>query len=111
MSGNIIERLFASFTELEQAIDSAKDTLARKDNVPQQIFERLQSYDGILVKQRSLALALREHMNSGNWDEVSRHVSLINGLSAMIRDDARSILSTLALNSDSPAKEDVMNFC
>jgi len=41
---------------------------------------------------------------------VNRHVSLINGLSAMIRDDARSILSSLALNTDSQEDEDI-NIC
>jgi len=111
MPSNIIDRLFASFSELEQAIVGARETLAKKQIAPKDIFERLQSYDGILAKQRHLALALREHMNNGNWDEVSRHVSLINGLSAMIRDDARTILNSLKLNSDECEKDDIVNFC
>ncbi|MCB0335200.1 MAG: hypothetical protein KDD62_02810 [Bdellovibrionales bacterium] len=101
---NIIDRLFNSFTELETAINSAKATLAKKESVPQEIIERLNSYDDILAKQRHLAETLCSHIDQGEWDEVNRHVSLINGLSAMIRDDARAILSSLALNSD--PKED-----
>ena len=108
--GTIIERLFASFGELEKAIDSAKVTLAKKESIPAEIVERLHSYDGILVKQRALAVTLCEHINKGNWDEVTRHVGLINGLSALIRDDARAILGSLSSNGEAIA-EDERNFC
>ena len=111
MQSNIIERLFSSFEELETAISSAKKTLAKREVVPTEIMRRLNSYDGILLKQRVLAQKLCEHINSCNWDEVSRHVSLINGLSAMIRDDARAILSSLALNTDTEKEEEELNFC
>lgn len=105
MQSNIIERLFTSFQDLETAIESAKKTLAQKATVPAEILTRLNSYDGILAKQRSLATTLCTHINKGEWDEVSRHVNLINGLSAMIRDDARAILSALAVNSDHQEEE------
>lgn len=111
MPKHIVERLFASFSELEQAITGAKTTLGSKAAVPQAVLDRLNSYDAILGKQRGLARKLCDHMSSGNWNEVSRHVNLINGLSAMIRDDARAILSSLALNSDSAQTEGEVNFC
>ena len=111
MQSNIIQRLFASFTDLEQAISGARQTLAEKGGVPTEVIQRLQSYDGILLKQRNLAQSLQEHMTQGNWDEVARHVSLINGLSAMIRDDARAILSTLALNTDKAQVDDSSHVC
>ena len=111
MQDSIIDRLFSSFTDLERAIESAKVTLAQKESIPEEIVKRLGSYDGILAKQRGLATSLCEHIEKGNWDEVSRHVGLINGLSSMIRDDARTILSSLALNSDVPAEEEDTHFC
>lgn len=104
-SPNIIERLFTSFSDLEDSINNAKITLAAKGEIPSHVVERLSSYDSILGKQRRLALQLAKHMSDGNWDEVARHVGLINGLSSMIRDDARSILSSLALNSDKSSSE------
>ena len=110
MSNNIIERLFNSFADLEKAIVSAKTTLATKPSVPEEIITRLNSYDGILAKQKDLAQTLCTHINSGNWDEVARLVSIINGLSAMIRDDARAILTSLSVNSDT-AESDKLNFC
>lgn len=109
--GNIVERLFNSFTDLETAIESAKETLKKKESVPQEVIERLNSYDSILAKQRRLADEMCQFIEAGDWDEVSRHVSLINGLSAMIRDDARSILSGLQLNSDPVKEEEDITIC
>lgn len=111
MDSTIIERLFASFTDLEQAIESAKTTLASKPSVPKEIVERLNSYDGILEKQRNLANKLCDLIKVGDWDEVSRHVSLINGLSAMIRDDARAILSAISAGEVAEESEEDTNFC
>lgn len=96
MQNGIIDRLYNSFQELEHAIEGAKKTLETRENVPAEIMERLNSYDGILEKQRNLANDLVGHMEKENWKEVTRHVSLINGLSAMIRDDAKAILQSLS---------------
>lgn len=111
MSHIIIERLFSSFTELETAISGAKQTLSQKPAVPREVFDRLNSYDGILAKQRALAKELCTHISAGNWDEVSRNVSIINGLSSLIRDDARAILSSLSLNSDNSSEPEEVNYC
>ena len=89
----VIKRLFQSFIELDRAIASAKATLANRKDAPQELLERIRSYEEILDKQRSLATSLCGHASLGNWEEVSRHVKLINGLSYMIRDDARDILA------------------
>jgi hypothetical protein len=111
MDSSIIQRLFASFTELEAAIHSARATLESKPSIPQEVIARLNSYDGILSKQRNLAEKLCVLIEKGDWDEVSRHVSLINGLSAMIRDDARAILSALSANGDEVSPDDDMSIC
>jgi len=89
----IIKRLFDSFGELERAIASAKITLKRQQQPPKAVLDRIGVYEDILQKQRKLATELCGYVSVGNWAEVSRHVQLINGLSAMIRDDAREILA------------------
>lgn len=93
MNHTVIKRLFESFAELERAISSAKTTIQAKEDPPLHVLERIQMYEEILVKQRALATALCGHATLGNWPEVSRHVQLINALSAMIRDDARDVLA------------------
>jgi hypothetical protein len=111
MQDGIIDRLYNSFTELETAINSARKTLAERETVPEGVMERLRSYDDILAKQRRLANELCGHIRGGNWDEVTRHVSLINGLSSMIRDDARAILGALNLNSDKAEEDAELSYC
>ena len=96
MDETIIGRLFASFTDLEKAIHSAKETLAARSELKGPIIDRLRSYDGILAKQRGLANELCGLMAEGDWEKVARHVNLINSLSAMIRDDAKAILQSLS---------------
>jgi hypothetical protein len=90
-----IQRLFSSFSDLEAAIGSAKTTLTKRAEVPEEVVNRLNSYTAILTKQRNLAESLCKFLQQGNMDEVSRHVGLINGLSQMIRDDARGILASI----------------
>ena len=111
MQSNIIERLFASFTDLEQAITKARVTLRERPSVPEGVMKRLESYDSILSKQRALAVSLCEAISKKDWDEVSRNVSLINGLSAMIRDDAKAILQAISDNTDSLTENETENFC
>lgn len=88
----IIKKLFESFNVLELAIISAKKTIEQRPDAPLSVLERLHSYNEILCKQRELAENLDFHCKFGNWDEVARHIKLINGLSGMIRDDAKDIL-------------------
>ena len=75
------------------------------------VVRRLESYDTILAKLRSLAVALCESIAAKDWDEVNRHVTLINGLSAMIRDDARAILEALSTTAEEPTAAETENFC
>lgn len=93
MSDSLINKLLVSFDELDRCIDMTKSVLATKDGVPLDIVDRVNQYSDIVKKQRTLAFGLKEHISVKNWDEVGRHVKLINGLSGMIRDDAQAILA------------------
>jgi hypothetical protein len=111
MESNIIERLFASFSELEMAISKARNTFKSRSSIPDTVVRRLESYDTILAKQRSLAVTLCEAISRKNWDEVNRNVTLINGLSAMIRDDAKAILEAVSAPEDAVSEDETKNFC
>ena len=111
MESNIIERLFASFTELETAITKARNTFKSRPSIPESVVKRLESYDTILAKQRSLAVSLCEAISRKNWDEVNRNVGLMNGLSAMIRDDAKAILAAVATPEETTEQGESENFC
>jgi len=89
---SVLSRLFESFAELDSAIRSARDNLRNKPQVDQKVLDRISAYEAILTKQRFLANQLCRYLSQGNIPEVERHVKLINGLSGMIRDDARDLV-------------------
>ena len=89
----LVGKLMESFDDLDKCISMTKEVLSTKPNIHQEVVNRIEQYSGIVVKQRSLAEELRKYIAEENWDEVTRHVKIINGLSSMIRDDAQSILS------------------
>ncbi len=93
MSEVLVNKLLESFDELERCITRTREKLSEKTDVSPDIMARVEQYSGIVVKQRGLASDLRKFLQQENWEEVTRHVRLINGLSGMIRDDARAILT------------------
>ncbi len=94
MSELLIGKLLDSFNELEKCIVYTKDVLSKKDGVSDDVLSRVNNYFEIVNKQRALTEELREHMKSQNWDEVTRHIKIINGLSSMIKEDAQAILTS-----------------
>ena len=109
-STQIVSRLLQSFSDLEKAIEGAKSNLKENVKIPDSVLERLESYSDILDRQRELAQVLESHVTTGNLTEVARHISLINGLSGMIIDDARGLLSGLSGQEGFMEKEEIP-FC
>lgn len=109
-STQIVSRLLQSFSDLEKAIEGAKSNLKENIKIPDSVLERLESYSDILDRQRELARILEAHVTAGNLSEVSRHITLINGLSGMIIDDARGLLSGLSGQDEISDKEEIP-FC
>ncbi len=107
ISETLVDKLLESFDELDRCISVTRQILSQKEGVPGDVINRVNQYSDIVAKQRSLADELRGHLLGQNWEEVGRHVKLINGLSAMIRDDAQAILSgAYAPQSDKGTQED-----
>ncbi|MCC6221170.1 MAG: hypothetical protein IT291_08030 [Deltaproteobacteria bacterium] len=99
MPGTLVDKLLESFDKLDNCITETRDVLGAKQDVPKDVMARIDYYAEIVSKQRKLASALREHVSSANWDEVTRHVRLINGYSTMIHEDARDILASVVTDS------------
>ena len=109
-SSQIVARLLQSFSDLERAIEGAKSNLRQNSKIPGSVHERLESYSSILDRQRELAQVLESYVSAGNLTEVTRHISLINGLSGMIIDDARGLLAGISGQFDL-AENDESHFC
>lgn len=93
MNRIIVSKIFESFQDLEKAIKIARDRLDQFERPDENIVSRLDQYEEILKKQKALATALIGYVTLDNWDEVVRHIKLINGLSVMIRDDAKGLMT------------------
>ena len=61
--------------------------------MPSEVITRVEQYREIVDKQRKLSTILNVYIEQQNWEEVTRHVKIINGLSNMIRQDAEEILA------------------
>ncbi len=105
MTVNLIEKLMSSFNELDRCINVTLDIFASKGEIPAEIIRRVQQYATIVEKQKELALSLESNIKDQNWLEVARLVKVINGLSAMIRDDAVAILQAASGQTEAPTEE------
>lgn len=97
MSEQLVGKLLESFEELDRCINHTRGVLSQKQGISEDVLSRVEQYAQIVNKQKTLASELKNYIELQNWEQVTRHVRLINGLSSMIRDDARAILSA-ALN-------------
>lgn len=100
MTTHIIEKMFKSFEELENAINKARNTLETSGKGTEEIFSRFDTYEEIIEKQRTLGLEMLNLINEGATEEdIHRKVALINGLSEMIKTDSKDILKSLTNGS------------
>jgi len=87
---SILVRFKESLEELGKSIKLAKMSL--QDKVSPEVLDRVNQYDDIHLKQlelyEDLVVAVENH-DSGSIDRI---VGLVNGLSTMLRDDARVCL-------------------
>lgn len=102
---HLVVKLMRSFDELDRCIEITKAELLAKDNMPADVLARVEQYSAIVDHQRSLAGELQTAIHEKNWDEISRLVRLINGMSVMIRDDAQSILNDSNQTPSHPTKK------
>ena len=107
---SLVIKLFGAVTELEQSINRARGSLGQMECVPSTVITRMSSYDGVLASQRKYINELSTFVKQGNTPEIARLVNLINQLSAMIKDDVRSILTSLS-NTPKAENSDQINFC
>ncbi len=95
MSTDLISKIVNALDELEGALATAKDSIKTLDTEDSMLKVRIESYQEILRRQRSLVHDLSVAMHTQNWSEVSRLGELVRGSSLMIKVDAGFILNWL----------------
>lgn len=113
MSKEIVERLFGSFSILENAIIAARENLSTKPGVKPEVITRLDSYGELLSKQRIIAEEIRLLIDDSRWNEVAQKIAVVNGLLEMIRTDAKEVLESLQSeksleDADEDSDEDII---
>lgn len=96
MEALVLERLLESLGELEESIQAAQRALVGRVGADPELEQRLRQYESMLLQQRQLAFELSALMEKGSWESVARSVRIINGISTMLRDDARAVVASLA---------------
>jgi hypothetical protein len=91
----VLDRLLESLNELESSIAAAQRAVLKGGARPE-IEARLKQYEAMLVRQRQIAVSLDELISQNEWEAVNRSVRLINGISSMLRDDAREVVAALS---------------
>lgn len=92
MSNLAVKRLFDSLAELEGAVTLVKRYFPKESAQYGEVADRIQNYEDVITKQKSLVKALCMHIARENWQEVSRHMRLISGFSATIHEDVKELV-------------------
>lgn len=99
-SVGLVDKLSASFVELEHSIDATVKVLKAKDNVPADVWTRVECYREMVGKQKAMIPGLKDALLNKDYKSVGTYVQKINALSSMIRDDARDILVGKVVNEE-----------
>ncbi len=97
-----LDRLLESLNELELSIHAAHRALANRIDARPELEERLHQYESMLLAQRRAADELEDAMKQESWEAVERCIRIINGISTMLRDDAREVVALLAGEEPAP---------
>lgn len=87
----ILDRLTKSIDELESAIEKAGE--AAREHGRDGLQGRLDSYREACCHQRELVQELKGFIQRDELDSIFPIVEKINGISALVRDDAKSVLN------------------
>jgi len=105
----IIIKLKQSVSVLEGAISMAAATIIQKFGKDHPASVRLDSYTEVIKTQKEYINNLINAVENNNWSDVSRMTQIINGLSSMIKDDARAMVECMYEGKDCEIDKDVLN--
>lgn len=103
MSQKVIQTLHYSLSQLEQAIEETKRTVSRLSTPKTDVLARLDCYQEVLAKQRSLVKGIEQSITTKNWQQVSRLVELIKGSSLLIQVDTQAMIAEI-ISGKKPAE-------
>lgn len=102
----IIEKLISSIESLQDAACSARARLADSPTGKHYLY-RLDQYDKIATEQLKLVPVLAGAIAREDTAQVTRLVGVINGMSALIREDSLAMLEEISGQKAPPSPEEL----
>lgn len=96
----IKDKLSLSIKELQRSIDAARDRIAETYGETSEFITRLDSYYPAIQKQFELVAELDIHIERHDMSSIQDVSVMINAISEMIKNDARSLLYMLNTGKD-----------
>ena len=110
MNNEVVSKLQESVFLLEISVNSARQTLTEKYGIDHPVGVRLDSYIPAIENQKAQISKLQNAIQEQNFGEVVRLATIINGISFMIKDDARQIVEYIHSGiSPSEIDKDLLN--
>lgn len=100
MKNDKLKQLAKSLTNLENAIQSVYDRFAAKEDVPNEVLERIDQYKDICAYQHVLCHDLKEDLSAENVEQVAQQVKVINGLSSLLVEDVKQLLEGMRSDTE-----------
>lgn len=104
-----LEKLFTSIHELEKSVVKVQTTFENRDDIPAQVFSRLDSYKEIVEKQKGLWFELEAIFSGDDKAHTAQIVIKINALSTLLLEDIRSVIASLDGKAASAEEESLLN--
>ena len=98
MQNYILEKLFNSIIELDQSVAKVQASFSSRNDIPENVNQRLGCYREICQKQRELWTELLTETDNNNKENIAKITVKINALSTFIIEDIRSALASLEGN-------------
>jgi hypothetical protein len=95
MEQTVLDKLKESIDSLDQSVSSALLALEKKQADPKKI-SRVHEYKTLIVTQKQYVTELETKILANDLSELDRLVSIINGISALIRDDAKCLAEEIS---------------
>jgi hypothetical protein len=88
-----LQQLERSLKNLEDAIKGVHKRFTERNDVPEHIITRINQYSDICARQHILCAELKFELEEQDIEQVAQQIKVINGLSAMLVEDVKQLLS------------------
>ena len=91
----VIDKILLSINQLEEAINTARQSIENSKLAHPELLGRLDCYTKVVAKQRLLVNELKYSSQAQDWDETRRLATLIRHSSQFIAGEMQSVIAVI----------------